>query len=44
MLNLGYLNAGETTTVSTLVPIGSKPQLKLTIQNIKTNKLHSAAY
>lgn len=30
--------------VSTLVPIGSKPQLKLTIQDEKTKQLYSVAY
>ena len=44
MLTLGILNSGETTTVSTLVPIGSKPQLKLTVQSSKDNKLHSVTY
>ena len=44
MLDLGYLNAGESKTVSTLVPIGSKPQLKLTIQDEKNKSLHSVTY
>lgn len=44
MVALGELNTGDSTTVSTLVPIGSKPQLKLTIQDVKTKQLHSVNY
>lgn len=44
LLQLGELNSGETSIVSTLVPIGSKPQLKLTIQDEKTKQLYSVAY
>lgn len=44
MVTLGYLNAGDATTVSTLVPIGSKPLLKLTVQDTKTGNLHSVSY
>lgn len=43
MLNLGHLNAGESTSVSTLVPIGSKPQLKLSVQDNK-NQAHIVSY
>ena len=44
MVTLGELNSGDSTIVSTLVPIGSKPQLKLTIQDMKTRQLHSVNY
>ncbi len=44
MVALGELNSGDLTTVSTLVPIGSKPQLKLTIQDKKTKQLHAVNY
>ena len=44
IITLGELNSGESTTVSTLVPIGSKPQLKLTIQDEKTKQLYSISY
>lgn len=44
MIALGELSLGDSTTVSTLVPIGSKPQLKLTIQDVKTKQLHSVNY
>ena len=32
IVNLGYINNGESLQVKTLVPIGARPQLKLTIQ------------
>lgn len=44
MVVLGEFNSGDSTTVSTLVPIGSKPQLKLTVQDIKTKQLHSVNF
>ena len=44
LIALGELNSGDLTTVSTLVPIGCKPQLKLTIQDIKTRQLHAINY
>ena len=44
IITLGILNAGESTQVSTLVPIGSKPQVKLTVQDIKTNQLEMLTY
>lgn len=44
VIQLGYINPGESQTVSTLVPIGSKPQLKLTIQDNKTRQLQSVTY
>ena len=44
LVALGELNSGDLTTVSTLVPIGCKPQLKLTIQDIKTRQLHAINY
>lgn len=44
LIQLNELNAGESTMVSTLVPIGSKPQLKLTIQDEKNKQLYSVIY
>lgn len=44
IIPLGSINAGESRTVSTLVPIGSKPQLKITIHENKTNKLQTVTY
>lgn len=44
ILTLGLINSGESTQVSTLVPIGSKPQLKITIQDTKTKELHTVSY
>lgn len=41
MVPLGYISSGENVTVKTLVPVGSRPQLKLTIQDEKTKQLHS---
>ena len=37
---VGVLNASESVSVKTLVPIGAQPQLKLTIMDSKKN-LHS---
>lgn len=39
MINLGILNCGESTNVKTLCPIGSTTQIKITIQDLKDNKL-----
>jgi len=39
IVNLGYLKTGESTSVNTLVPIGTKPQLKLTLQGQKSKDL-----
>ena len=44
LIQLNELNYGESTHLSTLVPIGSKPQLKLTVQDEKTEKLHAVIY
>ena len=44
LIQLNELNYGESTQVSTLVPIGSKPQLKLTVQDVKTKELHAVIY
>jgi hypothetical protein len=41
MVPLGYINSGETVTVKSLVPIGSKSQLKLTVSDDKTKEFHS---
>ena len=37
LVPLGLLNANESTSVKTLVPVGSQPQLKLTIMDSKKN-------
>ena len=37
---LGVLNANESATVKTLVPIGSVPQIKLTIMDSKKNTIN----
>jgi len=39
MLPIGYVGKGESITVRTLVPVGSKPQLKFTILDEKTKEL-----
>jgi len=39
IVNLGYLKKGDVITVKTLVPIGSQPQLKLTVQSPKEKDL-----
>lgn len=44
LIPLGVINSGENIGVNTLVPIGSKPQLKLTIQDCRTNALNSVVY
>lgn len=44
LIPLGEINPQEDIIVSTLVSIGSKSQLKLTIQDIKTNELSFFAY
>lgn len=44
IIQLNELNHGESTHVSTLVPIGSKPQLRLTVQDEKTKELHAVIY
>ena len=44
ILTLGLINSGESTQVSTLVPIGSKPQIKITIQDTRTKELHTISY
>jgi len=36
---IGYIASGDTITVKSLVPLGSKPQLKLTIMDEKTKEL-----
>lgn len=38
---VGYVGSGESITVKTLVPIGSKPQLKLNILDEKTKEMNS---
>lgn len=43
MVPLGYINSGESVTVKTLVPIGSKPQLKMTVSDDKTKQFYSIA-
>ena len=44
LIPLGEINSGENINVNTLVLIGSKPQLKLTIQDTKKNVLNSIVY
>ena len=39
IVNTGVINKGETITTNFLVPIGTKPQLKMTIQPEKTKDL-----
>jgi hypothetical protein len=39
IVNLGIMKSGDSTTFQTLVPIGAKPQLKLTVQNPNTKEL-----
>lgn len=41
MVPLGILNSTESLVIKTLVPIGAKPQLKLTIMDDKTKDLHT---
>lgn len=40
MVPIGTINVAESITVKTLVPVGAKPQLKLTIMDIAKN-LHT---
>jgi len=44
LLQVSELNSGESTTINSLIPIGSKPQLKLTIQDEKTKQLYSIVH
>lgn len=39
IINLGEMNTGESITTEFLVPIGAKPQLKMTVQPEKTKDL-----
>ena len=44
LIPLGIINTGEDVNINTLVPIGSKPQLKITIQDCQTNVLYTIAH
>lgn len=41
---LGYINSDETVSVNTLVIIGSKPSLQLTVKDLSDNKIYSFNY
>lgn len=39
MVSLGFIKNGDSVTANTLVPVGTKPQLKLTVQEANTKEL-----